>query len=80
MSHNVMIQKSMFSDIIWKFSLEDDTRALEDAKKALHFDGTSVKARRVCAESLFASGQFELGKFNYKFDIHHNVEVLFSFG
>ena len=55
--------KEHVCDIIWKFSLEDDTRALEDAKKALHFDGTSVKARRVCAESLFASGQFELGKF-----------------
>ena len=52
------------------FSLEDDSRALEDAKKALHLDNTNVKARRVCAESLFASGQFELGKCNYTY---HNI-------
>ena len=43
-------------------SLEYDTRALADAKKALTLDNTNVKARKVCAESLFASGLFELGQ------------------
>ena len=61
-------------------SLEYDTRALEDAKKALTLDNTNVKARKVCAESLFASGLFELGQLvQFKnFPIHNFVKYYLS--
>ena len=60
--------------------MEYDTRALADAKKALTLDNTNVKARKVCAESLFASGLFELGQLvQFKnFPIHNFVKYYLS--
>ena len=60
--------------------MEYDTRALADAKKALTLDNTNVKARKVCAESLFASGLFELGQLVQfkRLHIHNFVKYYLS--
>ena len=42
--------------------LENNVKAQEDAQKALQLDPYNVKALLAKAESLFASGKFELGK------------------
>ena len=58
----VKIQKSslLLNQIIdWR--LENNTEAQEDAQKALQVDPHNVKALLAKAESLFASGKFELG-------------------
>ena len=41
--------------------MENNVKAQEDAQKALQLDPYNVKALLAKAESLFASGKFELG-------------------
>ena len=50
------------STFIVNSRLENNVKAQEDAKQALQLDPYNVKALLAKAESLFASGNFELGK------------------
>ena len=57
--------------------LENNVKAQEDAQQALKLDPYNVKALLAKAESLFASGKFELGKdlinFLYSITTSYNI-------
>ena len=58
-------------EILWIIpSLEEHSKALEDANKALELKKNDIRAILAKAESLFAGGHFEMGKsFDLKFQL-----------